>query len=70
MNNVIENTMDWYSGINELLKRYQPYITLAKDNSNLFTNSHTIFKRENGYFCWLLNKCDSEIHSCAADTQA
>ena len=24
MNNEIENTVDWYSGINELLKRYQP----------------------------------------------
>jgi len=49
---VRKNIRDWYKGISEFKKRYQPRTNIVKDeNDDMLANPHNILKTWNNYFC-------------------
>jgi hypothetical protein len=51
-----ENIRGLYIGINEFMKSYRSRTKVVKDeNGDLLAYSHNILKREETYFCQLLN---------------
>ena len=55
-NSKIKNIRDFYRGINEFKKGYQPRNNIVKDeDGNTVADSHSILARRRNYFSQLLN---------------
>ena len=56
MNSKIKNIRDFYRGINDFKKAYQPRANIGKDEKDdLVTDCHSIFARWRNYFSQLFN---------------
>ena len=55
-NSKINNIRDWYRGINDMKKGYQPRTKIVKDEKvDLVADSHSIMARWRNYFSQILN---------------
>ena len=69
-NSKINNIRDFYRGINDMKKGYQPRTKIVKDEKgDLVADSHSIMARWRNYFSQILNvHCVSDIRQAEIHT--